>query len=189
MNELEAIEQEVKKCKKCSLFKNRCKSVFGRGNKNAKIVVVGEAPGIEENCTGLPFIGTSGKRLEGLLRKAHFNLKDVYFCNVVKCRPIKNYKDRKPNKQEVDACKEYLFAQIKIINPKAIILCGATASQTFGIKESLKKYLDNTKNKDNKNYEGINLFPIYHPRSSIKEDVKEKRLKKIYMDLKEKINV
>ena len=184
MNKLKDIEQEVKECNKCSLFKNRCKSVFGKGNKNAKIVVIGEAPGIEENCTGIPFIGTSGKRLEKLLKKAHFNIEDMYFCNIVKCRPIKDYKDRKPNKLEVDACKEYLFAQINAINPKAIILCGATASKTFGIKESLKKYFANKRNMDNKTYEGIPLFPIYHPRSSIKKKIKEERLKKIYNDLK-----
>ena len=124
------------------------------------------------------------KDLKDYLKKNGFNLKDIYFCNVVKCRPIKNYKDRKPNKQEVDACKEYLFAQIKIINPKAIILCGATASQTFGIKEPLNKVCKGYKKKD-----GMVLFPIYHPRSSITNKIKDDRLNEIQKCLKEKINV
>ena len=186
MNKLKDIEQNVKKCKKCSLFEGRCKSVFGRGNSNAKIILVGEAPGQEENKIGLPFKGKSGTTLVNLLTEVGYNLdKDIYFCNVVKCRPTKGKKDRKPNKKEIDACKDYLYAQIKAINPKAIILCGAIASQTFGIKESLKKYFEKTKNKDNKNYEGIPLFPIYHPRASITNKDKIKRLKYI----KEKINV
>ena len=186
MDKLKYIEQKVNNCKKCSLFEYRCKSVFGRGNSNAKIILVGEAPGQKENKTGLPFKGKSGTTLVNLLTEVGFNLdKDIYFCNVVKCRPTKGKRDRKPNKKEIDACKEYLFAQIKAINPKAIILCGTTASRTFGIKESLKKYFENTKNKDNKNYEGIPLFPIYHPRASITNDYKIKRLKHI----KEMLNV
>lgn len=91
-------------------MKNRIKSVISRGNENAKIMLIGEAPGKLENETGKPFVGKSGQQLNDLLSKVGFNPEqDIYFCNVVKCRPVKNNKDRKPQKQEIESCVKYLM--------------------------------------------------------------------------------
>ena len=181
------LEKSVAGCSDCSLHKNRNKSVFAKGNQNASIMLVGEAPGKDENSIGLPFVGTSGKRLDHLLEEADFNIEDIYFCNVVKCRPIKNNKDRKPNIEEINACKKYLFSQIEIIQPEAIILCGTTAVKVFGIKESIRNCFKNSI--DYYKYDNKTLFAIYHPRASIKDVTKLKQLKKIRKYLKENLNV
>lgn len=174
-NKLEEIEKSANICKKCSLWKNRKNIVFSKGNTNAKIMLIGEAPGLKENECGLPFVGKSGQLLDNLLIEVGFNPKqDIYFCNTVKCRPVKNNKDRKPTNKELQACNEYLQKQIEIINPQIIILCGNTAVKTFGIKESMKQIhgkfiLQN----------GVKLYPIYHPRASVSNKTKLEDLKKI----------
>lgn len=107
-DKLNKIAKEIEVCKACNLCKNRIKSVVSKGNENAKIMLIGEAPGKLENEIGKPFVGKSGQQLNDLLSEAGFNPdQDIYFCNVVKCRPVKNNKDRKPKKQEIEACVKY----------------------------------------------------------------------------------
>ena len=138
-------------------------------------MLIGEAPGREENEQGLPFVGKSGKKLNYLLTSSGFNPNtDIYFCNVVKCRPIRNNKDRKPNKKEVFECIDYLYEQIHIINPVAIILCGSTAKNVFNIKEPMKNIHGKKFERDS-----IKVFPVYHPRASIKEQDKINDFKSI----------
>lgn len=172
---LEKLQQTIKSCKKCSLCKNRQKVVFSKGNENAKIMLIGEAPGINENECGIPFVGKSGKLLDTLLEQADFNPEqDIYFCNTVKCRPVKNNKDRKPTNEEISACYDYLQIQINTIKPKIIILCGSTAAKVFGIKEPMQRIHGTCIKKD-----GIKLFPIYHPRASVPNAIKSEDLKKV----------
>lgn len=172
---LNELNKQVNECQKCELYSNCKNKVFSKGNINAKIMLIGEAPGREENEQGLPFVGKSGKKLNYLLTSSGFNPNtDIYFCNVVKCRPVRNNKDRKPNKKEISACKYYLDEQINIIHPCLVILCGNTAKNIFEIKKSMKE----VHGKGFK-YNDIMIFPVYHPRASIKEQDKINDFKSI----------
>ena len=173
---LKELSLKVKICEDCSLCQNRNCSVFSKGNANAQVMLIGEAPGKQENEKGLPFVGKSGEQLDNLLKEAGFENPEaeIYFCNVVKCRPVKNNKYRKPSKEEILSCKKYLFEQINIITPKIIILCGNTAKNVFAIKEPMKT----AHGKMYKNSE-IKLFPIYHPRASITNELKIHDLRKV----------
>lgn len=175
--DLKSIHETIKSCKNCSLKKNDIKPVFSKGNEKAKIILIGEAPGAEENKEGLPFVGHSGQILNDLLKQVGFDpINDIYFTNTVKCRPTKNGKDRKPTEKERLACKEYLEAEINIVKPKIIILCGKTAAKAFDIKGSMEK-IHGDVNRFNKN--GIKLIPVYHPRASVKKELKLADLRKI----------
>jgi len=103
--------------------------VISRGNVFADLLIIGEAPGAQEDLEGKPYVGKSGKLLNNLLMKAGINYKkDVYFCNVIKCRPTNN---RKPTKTEILIHKPWLLQQIKLVDPKIIILTGSTAMRTI----------------------------------------------------------
>ncbi len=127
--DLNQIMDEVLICKKCGLYKERHRVVFGSGNPQAPIFIVGEAPGFEEDKTGVAFVGKSGQLLEKILLACNFSReKEVYMGNIVKCRPPQN---RNPVIQEQAACLPYLERQIEIIQPKIIILLGSTALKAF----------------------------------------------------------
>jgi len=148
--------------------------VVGRGNLNANIMIVGEAPGAREDLEGIPFVGKSGNLLSELLLKAGFNLeKDIYFCNVIKCRPPNN---RKPSKKEVLIHKPWLMQQIKLINPKFIILTGSTAMKAvLGVKEPITSLRGKWINNNGKEY--ISIFhPSYLMRFSYKKENSPYRL-------------
>lgn len=117
-------------CKACELHETRHNVVFSDGNpETAKIVLVGEAPGENEDLQGIPFVGRAGKLLNEFLAKARLSReKDLYIINTVKCRPPKN---RVPTDAEKETCRPVLLSQIKIIDPEIILLCGATALKSF----------------------------------------------------------
>lgn len=122
---LEEAKKAAMKCKLCVLCKGRTNVVFSDGNENAKIMVIGEGPGQNEDEQGLPFVGRAGKFLDKIFESVNLNRKEhLYICNIVKCRPPEN---RAPFEEEAEACSDYLKAQIKYIDPKMIILAGATA--------------------------------------------------------------
>lgn len=130
-------------CKRCRLCEQRTKIVFSDGDEKAPIVFVGEGPGADEDAQGIPFVGRAGQLLtqmiEGTASKEGIPLKrqDVYICNVVKCRPPQN---RTPEPQEMEICGEFLFRQLKAINPKAICALGGTAAQALlGTKEGVTR--------------------------------------------------
>lgn len=127
---LNELRQKCKNCKACELYKNRNSIVFSDGNpETAKVVLIGEAPGKNEDLTGKPFVGRAGQLLNEFLVKASFNReKDLYMINTVKCRPPEN---RVPTEFEKQMCEEFLLKQIKIIEPKLLIFCGATALKSF----------------------------------------------------------
>jgi len=123
--EFENLKVEVNSCTKCSLSKTRTNVVFGEGNRNAGIMCIGEGPGYYEDIQGRPFVGKSGQLLDKILAVCGFNRKDhVFIGNIVKCRPPNN---RDPLTEERETCLPYLLKQIELINPKLIILLGATA--------------------------------------------------------------
>lgn len=132
---LTELANQIKKCRKCPLYKTRKHAVPGKGPKNAKIMFIGQAPGKQEDLTGYPFIGRAGKFLDSLLQKNKINRKKCFITSVVKCYPPKN---RIPKPAEAKTCTyEYLIKQIKIINPKTIVLMGKVA-QKYVTEEFLK---------------------------------------------------
>ena len=120
---LKIIQEKVKTCKKCGLCDTRNNAVPGKGNQNADVIFIGEAPGKSEDLCGEPFIGTAGKRLDDALKNAGLTRNNVYITNIVKCRPPNN---RVPNDAEKSMCSNYLEDELKIINPKIICLLGNT---------------------------------------------------------------
>ena len=128
------IVQDIGDCKRCRLHEGRNKIVFGTGSEQAKLVFVGEGPGADEDEQGTPFVGRAGQLLtqmiEGTAKKEGLDLvrKDVYICNVVKCRPPEN---RTPLPDEMEICGEFLFRQLETIRPKAICALGSTAAKAL----------------------------------------------------------
>ncbi len=118
------LKKEVDVCSKCRLYKGRTKAVFGEGPSDAKLMIIGEAPGEREDELGLPFVGAAGKEIDFIFELAGVKRKEVFITNVVKCRPPGN---RNPKPDEIDACNRYLRDQIKIIDPKVIVLLGNVA--------------------------------------------------------------
>ena len=144
---LARIRADIGDCTRCRLHAGRTKIVFGDGNERAKLVFVGEGPGADEDAQGLPFVGRAGQLLtqmiEGTARKEGIPLlrKDVYICNVVKCRPPEN---RTPLPDEMEICGQFLFRQLSTIRPKAICILGATASKALlARKEGVTKMRGN----------------------------------------------
>lgn len=161
-NELRKIKEEVLKCKKCSLYKNRIYPVIGEGNHDARIVFVGEGPGVQEDRTGRPFCGAAGKILDELLNSAGIKREKVYICNVLKCRPPEN---RDPQPEEIKACTPYLERQIEIIKPKIICLLGRHSMNFLMEKFGLKDEIQPISKIHGKVFEVKNLkiIPFYHP--------------------------
>ena len=158
---LNSFYNEIKDCNKCSLSKSRTNLVFGTGNPNADIVIVGEAPGQNEDLEGKPFIGRGGQLLDKILAAINLSREDVFILNVLKCRPPEN---RDPKSSEIDKCEPYLKKQLEIINPKLIIALGRISAMTLlKVKESLT----NMRNKVHK-YEGIDLIVTYHPAALLR---------------------
>ena len=135
LKQLEKLKQECLSCQKCQLGKTRINVVFSDGNpETAKAILIGEAPGENEDKTGTPFVGRAGKLLNEFLEKAGISREnDLYIINTVKCRPPKN---RVPMDTEKKACEDFLLKQIEIINPKILIFCGATALKSFYDKKT-----------------------------------------------------
>lgn len=132
---LEELKKVVYQCKACDLVSGCTNKVFADGNPDAKIMLIGEAPGAEEDASGVPFVGRAGKLLTQMITDVGFDRKkDFYIVNTVKCRPPNN---RVPSDFEKSCCSDYLSAQINIVKPKVIILCGATALKSFS-KEDYK---------------------------------------------------
>ena len=129
---LKTVKDEVVNCHKCSLFKTRTLPVIGQGSHRAKIVFIGEAPGSNEDKTGIPFCGQSGNILTELLDSIGIRREDVYICNILKCRPPNN---RNPQTDEIETCVSYLERQIEIIKPKIVGALGNYATSYI-----LKKY-------------------------------------------------
>lgn len=121
---LEELYDMICNCLNCPLGKGRNKFVFGTGNPKARVMVIGEGPGADEDMQGEPFVGRAGKLLNDILKAIKFERSEVYIANIVKCRPPGN---RVPTLEEIDACFPYLEKQIDLIKPKLILLLGATA--------------------------------------------------------------
>ncbi len=123
---LSEIREEVSQCKACSLCEGRTNIVFGEGDPHARVMIIGEAPGKNEDLQGKPFVGAAGKLLDELLAVANLTREEVFIANVLKCRPPSN---RNPKPEEIQACANYLREQTQSINPKVIVTLGNFATQ------------------------------------------------------------
>ncbi|MDY6950585.1 MAG: uracil-DNA glycosylase [Thermodesulfobacteriota bacterium] len=153
---LDMIEAYLGDCQRCKLYKKRRHIVFGAGNPEARLILVGEGPGHEEDLQGLPFVGSAGQLLTKILEAIHLRRKDVYICNVIKCRPPGN---RNPEPDEIAACIPFLHRQIRAIKPDLICAMGTFAAQRLLQTDRPISQLRGQFHV----YEGIPLLPTYHP--------------------------
>jgi uracil-DNA glycosylase len=150
------IREDLGECTRCKLHKHRHTIVFGDGNPKAELVFVGEGPGADEDAQGLPFVGRAGKLLTQMIEAMGLERKDVYICNVVKCRPPEN---RTPEDDEITTCSPFLLRQLEVISPKVIVCLGAVAFKALlktnrGISQYRGQWLE---------YRGCKLLATYHP--------------------------
>lgn len=178
---LNNLKRKVEKCHNCPLYKGRRKIVFGDGSLNPKLFFVSEAPGHQEDLTGLPFVGRAGKLLDELLNSIGLKREKIYIANVIKCRPPKN---RKPTKEEIETCLPYLKKQIKIVNPQRFILLGEVAFLGFFPDKRLKNFRGKWVKK-----EGKDFFITYHPAAGIRFQKFKKILEKDFRKIKNSITL
>ncbi|NET30463.1 MAG: uracil-DNA glycosylase [Cyanothece sp. SIO1E1] len=165
---MEDLAVHCRQCQRCGLGATRTNAVVGRGNPNAPIIVIGEGPGQTEDETGLPFVGKAGQLLEKILAAVQLSSEvDVFIGNVVKCRPPDN---RAPTPDEIAACKPYLLEQIRMVDPKIILLTGATAVRgLIGDKRGITKIRGQWMT-----WEGRLCMPIFHPAYLLRNPSREK---------------
>jgi DNA polymerase len=153
---LELVREHLGECTRCRLHERRNKIVFGVGNPRAELVFVGEGPGHDEDVQGLPFVGRAGKLLTQMIEAMGLQREDVYIANVVKCRPPEN---RKPEDDEVATCSPYLYRQLDVIAPKAIVCLGGVAAQTLlKTKDPISRFRGNWFD-----FRNTKLMATYHP--------------------------
>lgn len=176
------MEAAAKSCQDCGLCQTRENVVFFRGNPQAKLMIIGEGPGQNEDETGLPFVGRAGKLLDKILEAGHIDREhEVYICNVVKCRPPNN---RVPQKDESAACRKYLEAQLHFIRPRLILLAGATAVQAvLQVKDPISRIRGRWFDWQF----GAKVMPVFHPSYLLRNDSKEVGSPKwlMWQDIKE----
>jgi uracil-DNA glycosylase family 4 len=171
---LQLIREEIGDCKRCRLHEGRTHIVFGVGNPKAEVCFVGEGPGADEDAQGEPFVGRAGQLLNKMIEAMGFQRQDVYICNVVKCRPPNN---RAPEPDEMETCSPFLRAQLRAIQPKAIVVLGKTAVQALLNDRSPISRLRGRW----REYEGIPLMPTFHPAYLLRSPGEKS---KVWEDLK-----
>jgi DNA polymerase len=154
---LEGLEADCAACRRCSLAEERQHVVVSRGDPSARLMVIGEGPGAQEDATGRPFVGRAGQLLDQMLASVGIDSnRQAYICNVVKCRPPDN---RRPTPQEMAACRPWLDRQIAAVDPVVILLAGATAMEgVLGIRGGITRLRGQWHR-----WEGRWLMPVFHP--------------------------
>ena len=170
------LEKSIENCQKCKLCRTRQNIVFGTGNKNARVMFIGEGPGADEDRQGEPFVGRAGKLMNLAFETLGIDRNEVYIANVVKCRPPSN---RNPENDEAIACLNYLRNQVILVKPEIIVLLGSVAlknilGQEYGITASRGKWFEK---------KGIKYMPTWHPAALLRDETKKidfiKDLKKV----------
>lgn len=157
---LATLTQQIITCKKCPLHKKRTNAVPGEGAVNAELLFIGEGPGSEEDRLGRPFVGAAGKLLTEMLESIELPRTQVFIANIVKCRPPNN---RDPEPAEIDACRDYLNEQIKLIQPKLIILLGRHSLNCFLPGQRISEAHGKVFRRKN----GQHFLPLYHPAAAL----------------------
>jgi len=171
----EGLEKSIEDCKNCKLCQNRNNIVFGVGNKDADIMLIGEGPGADEDRLGEPFVGKAGKLMDKAFQALGIRREEAYIANIVKCRPPSN---RVPEQDEAEACLNYLRNQVVLVKPKIIVLLGSTAlknilGKEYGITNSRGSWIEK---------KGIKYMPTWHPAALLRDENKKIEF---WKDLKE----
>lgn len=168
VSELELVASEVRGCPKCPLAKSRVKAVPGEGPADARVMLIGEAPGFHENQQGRPFVGPSGQFLSELLAAAGLKREDVFITNVVKCRPPGN---RDPQPEEIAACSDYLSRQTAAIKPRVIVTLGRYSMSRFFPGQAISRIHGQPRR-----IGSLIVFPMYHPAAALHQPTLRKTL-------------
>lgn len=171
---LDEIRKEMGDCQRCKLHRTRHTLVFGEGNKKAKLMIVGEGPGYDEDLQGKPFVGKAGQLLTKILESIHLRRDEVYIANIIKCRPPQN---RNPEPDEIQSCSPFLLKQIEAIRPRIICALGTFAAQTLLQTESKISTLRGRFH----DLRGIKVMPTYHPAYLLRNP---ERKKDVWEDMK-----
>ena len=178
--DIKEIEQQCANCLKCSLGATRKNVVIGRGNLNAEIVFVGEAPGQSEDEQGLPFVGAAGQLFEKYLTALDFPVDSYYICNILKCRPPHN---RDPLPEEKQACLPYLREQIKLIKPRIIVCLGRISAEML-IKPDFKITKEHGVWFKKGNFE---MCAVYHPSALLRDEGKREDAYKDFEEIRKRL--
>lgn len=164
----DSLATEVSACSRCELHCTRTQTVFGVGNRRATWMVIGEAPGEQEDLQGEPFVGRAGQLLNEMLRAIGLKREEVYIANILKCRPPRN---RDPKPEEAEACESYLKRQIALIRPRIILAAGRIAAQNLlKTTEAIGKLRGRVHE-----YEGIPLVITYHPAYLLRAPLEKRK--------------
>lgn len=160
------LEKSIENCQKCKLCKTRNNIVFGVGNREADIMLIGEGPGADEDMQGEPFVGKAGKLMDMAFEVLGIKREELYIANIVKCRPPFN---RNPEQDEEQACLDYLRNQVILVKPKIIVLLGSVAlknilGKEYGITASRGKWIEKR---------GIYYMPTWHPAALLRDENKK----------------
>ncbi len=160
--ELETLRATAEACQACRLAETRTNVVFGSGSPDADVMIIGEAPGKNEDLQGEPFVGAAGKLLDSLMEEAGIQRDQVYIANVLKCRPPGN---RDPRHDEIDACKGYLRRQLELVEPTVVVTLG-----NFATKLLLKTETGITRMRGQRYrwWRGIVVVPTFHPAAALR---------------------
>lgn len=159
--DISQLRKKYENCKKCKLWEGRIKFVYGAGNPDARLMLIGEAPGANENVQGKPFVGRAGQLLTKMLAAINIKREDVFITNVVKCRPPGN---RNPMEDEIEACSFYLKEQLEIIKPEYILILGRVAANALlKLNLPLKTYRQKTYKINN-----AKVYVTYHPSALLR---------------------
>ncbi|MGE5281486.1 MAG: uracil-DNA glycosylase [Chloroflexota bacterium] len=163
--ELVALYKEVQTCTRCPLHETRTKAVFGAGDADAELMFVGEAPGAEEDRQGLPFVGRAGQLLNQLLEEIGMSREDVFIANVLKSRPPGN---RDPQPLEIEACRPYLFEQVRLIEPKVVCTLGNFATKLLTGNPAGITRVRGTPQVHELGGRPVLLLPLFHPAAALR---------------------
>lgn len=173
---LDDIRSQVENCKACQLCEGRTNVVFGSGNEQARVMIVGEAPGKNEDEQGLPFVGAAGKYLDELLGYAGLSRDEVFIANVLKCRPPGN---RDPRPEEIEQCADFLRDQTRFIDPEYIVTLG-----NFSTKFILRTEVGITRLRGTLQKAGrFKVFPVFHPAAAIYDRSKREIMQRDFEEL------
>ena len=180
---LDEIRKLAAACERCPLHENRTNSVFGSGNEKAKIMIIGEGPGEQEDLQGFPFVGPAGKLLDNILKSPGVEIpkEEIYITNIVKCRPPGN---RTPKMEEMEICSSFLDGQIACIKPRILIILGSAASQFFlGTQGKITKVRGIWFKE-----RGMDMLCTYHPAALLRDEGKKRPVWEDFKKIRQKID-
>lgn len=174
------LQHTVSACQLCELHSSRSHTVFGVGNQNAELLIIGEAPGVDEDLAGEPFVGRAGQLLDAMLKAIDLDRQQVYITNILKCRPPEN---RNPHVSETSCCDPYLQRQIALIQPKLILALGRIAAHHLLVSQDALGKLRQRLH----NYNGIPLLVSYHPAYLLRKPVEKRKSWQDLLKLKQQL--